>query len=491
MNKFPPRLLLVVFCATVASSAGAQGLRLPGSGDVGSAPLTTPALPAAPAMPASPQSPRAPSAPSAPNAPALPAVTPLGSSGSQQTRDGIAAIVGNQVVTDYDLQLRMASLAQQLQAAGQPVPPVSQLRQAALNQAIDELALAQYAEATGLSVSQDTIDRALAQVAANNKMTVPELRKAVESEGMDWTSYQEQIRREILIARLRERVMAQVPPISSAQIDEFLAREDSPAATQPVQYDIAQIFLPLPENATPQQVQAVRARMQAIEDQLKKGADFAQLAKTESQGEGAKHGGDLGMRPASDYPTLFVDTVRNLKPGQISGIIRSPAGLHILKLLAVSGEAAPNEAMQSEVREIVLRADNAAARQRARAELDAVRDAVMAGKVDFAAKARELSQDAASAKKGGDIGWVLPGQLDPALDAALQRLNPGEVSAPIVLGDKVVLLQLVDRAMRPLAPEQKRALAREILQRRKAAQDFDELVRTVRAQTYVHIPEND
>jgi len=291
---------------------------------------------------------------------------------------------------------------------------------------------------------------------------------------------------------LRERSMAQLPTVSESEIDEFLSKQDAAAASPQAAYDIAQIFLPVAQNATEAQVAAVKQKIDAIDAKLKAGADFAQLATQDSQGEGAKRGGDLGMRPANRLPTLFVDTVRNLQPGQISPVIRSAAGFHILKLLQVSGEtAAPTTAMQSEVREIVLSAGTDAQRIRAKAELDSIAQAVQNGKVQFSEKARELSQDPATAAKGGALGWVLPGQLDPVLDAALQRLNPGDVSAPIVMGNKVVLLQLVDRAVRPLEASQKRALAREVLQRQKAAEDFDELVRDVRARTYVHIPEND
>ncbi|MGC9163387.1 MAG: peptidylprolyl isomerase [Thiomonas sp.] len=472
MNKSHlSRALLAAALAAASVCASAQGLRLPPGADAGlSAPGGAPAA-ATPPMAAP---------------PALPS-----SFGSKRSSDGIAAIVGNQVITDYDLRLREQAIRQQAQAAGATLPPPAQLRAQVLNQMIDELALAQYAEQTGLGVSADTVDRAVEQVARNNKLTVAELRREIEREGMGWNTYRDQLKREILINRLRERVMAQVPPVTESQIDEFLAKQDA-AANPQTQYDIAQIFLPVPQNASPEQVAAVKQKIDAIAAQLKAGADFAQLARQDSKGEGAKQGGDLGMRPADRLPTLFVDTVRNLQPGEISPVIRSAAGFHILKLLQVGGEAAaPTTAMQSEVREIVLHATTDAERARARAELDAVAQAVRSGKVEFSEKARELSQDPATAAKGGDLGWVLPGQLDPALDAALQQLNPGDVSAPIVVGNKVVLLQLVDRAVRPLAESQKRALAREILQRQKAAQDFDELVRDVRARTYVHIPEND
>ena len=470
-NSLVRRALLSLMLASVAVCAQAQGLRLPPGAGAG---LSAPAPSEATAPPMAPP-------------PALPS-----SFGSTRSSDGIAAIVGNQVITDYDLNLRVEATRQQAQAGGATLPPEAQLRSQVLNQMIDELALAQYAEQMGMGVNADTIERAVAQVASNNKMTVPELRSAIEKEGMGWTTYRDQLKREILISRLRERSMAQLPTITESQIDEFLAKQDAAASSPQAAYEIAQIFLPVAQNASAEQVAAVKQKIDAIDAQLKAGADFAQLATKDSQGEGAKHGGNLGMRPANRLPTLFIDTVRNLQPGQISPVIRSAAGFHILKLLQVSGEgAAPTTAMQSEVREIVLRAPGDAQRLRAKAELSAIAQAVQSGKVKFSEKARELSQNTATASKGGDLGWVLPGQLDPELDAALQRLNPGDVSEPIVMGNKVVLLQLVDRALRPLAQDQKRALAREMLQRQKAAQDFDELVRDVRARTYVHIPEND
>ena len=474
MNKtLLSRTLLAAVVASVSICAQAQGLRLPPGTDSGSG-LSAPGA----ATPATP--------PMAPP-PALPS-----SFGSARSSDGIAAIVGNQVITDYDLRLRTEATRQQAQAAGATLPPAEQLRTQVLGQMIDELALAQYADQVGMNVSADTLDRAVAQVAANNKLTVPALRREIEQEGMSWTTYRDQLQREILISRLRERTMAQLPPITESQIDEFLAKQDAAASSPQAQYDIAQIFLPVAQNATAEQVAAVKKKMDAIAAQLKAGANFAQLAMQDSQGEGAKKGGDLGMRPANRLPTLFVDTVRKLQPGEISPVIRSAAGFHILKLLNASGEGtAPSTAMQSEVREIVLRASTDAERARARSELDAIAQAVQSGKVKFSEKARELSQNPATAAKGGDLGWVLPGQLDPVLDAALERLNPGDVSAPVVMGNKIVLLQLVDRAVRPLEESQKRALAKEVLQRQKAAQDFDELVRDVRARTYVHIPEND
>lgn len=474
MNKsLLSRTLLGAVLATLGVCAQAQGLRLPPGSVTGSG-LTAPngASPATQPVAAPPE---------------LPSTFSNARSG-----DGIAAIVGNQVITDYDLRLRTEATLQQAQTAGATLPPAAQLRSQILNQMIDELALTQYAEQMGMSVSADTLDRAVAQVARNNKLTVAELRQAIEREGMGWTTYRDQLQREILISRLRERTMAQLPTVTESQIDEFLAKQDAAAASPQAQYEIAQIFLPVAQGASAEQVAAVKQKMEAIDAQLKSGADFAQLATRESQGEGAKQGGDLGMRPADRLPTLFIDTVRNLQPGEISPIIRSSAGFHILKLLNASGTgAAPTTAMQSDVREIVLRASTDAERARAKAELDSIALAVQNGKVKFGEKAREISQDPTTASKGGDLGWILPGQLDPVLDAALQRLNPGDVSPPIAMGNKIVLLQLVDRAVRPLAGAQKRALAREVLQRQKAAQDFDELVRDVRARTYVHLPEND
>ena len=286
--------------------------------------------------------------------------------------------------------------------------------------------------------------------------------------------------------------MASRIKISDQEVDDFLANQAKQPLSAQTQIQLAQIFVPLPSQPSAEQVSEARARIDAALAKLRQGRDFAKLAAEYSQGPEAKDGGNLGVRPANQWPRLFIDAIRGLTPGEISAVIRSPAGFHILKLVAEQGAQTPAAtAMQSQVREIVLKASGGKAQESAVKELDGIRQAVEKGEVQFSAKARELSQDVTSAKKGGDLGWILPGELPPALDAALNRLNPGQVSQPITLPGKVVLLQLVDRREHALAPAQERAVARNILLQQKEAKDFDELVKDVRARTYVRIPSAD
>lgn len=457
----------VVAAALTGSMAGAQGLGLktgPGLSTQGSPFLQTPPLPATPSE-------------------ALPQLQ------SQQDSDGIAAVVGTQVITQYDIKLRMRAAEEQIRQQGGQMPPAAQLRAELLNQLINQLALAQYAEENGITVSPDTLDRAIAQVAAGYKLSTAQFRQQVTSQGLSWNDYKDQVKREILIGRLRERDVASRVKISDQEVSDFLANQAKQPLSAQTQIELAQIFVPLPSQPSPEQVLEAKSRIDAALSRLRQGRDFAKLAAEYSLGPEAKNGGDLGVRPVAQWPSLFIDAIRGLTPGEISGVIRSPAGFHILKLVAEQGaQVTANTAMQSQVRELVLNVTNGKSREAAIKELSGIRDAVEKGEVEFAEKARELSQDVATAKKGGDIGWVLPGELPPALDAALNRLNPGQVSSPITLPGKVVLLQLVDRRQHALGPEQERAVARNVLLQRKEAQDFNELVKDVRARTYVRIP---
>lgn len=430
---------------------------------------------------------------------ALAATAPAGAapSGTQQTAatprgdaDGIAAVVGNQVITDYELAMRVRDAQAQITHNGQTPPPAQQLRLEVLRQLVDQLALAEYAQDTGISVDDATVTRAIADVARSYQLDPAQLRTRIEAGGLGWNEYRENIRREIEIARLRQRDVASKVSISDREVDDYL--RSIAANSRAEVLDLAQIVVDVPSSASPEQIAAARQRIDAAEAQLRQGRDFAAVAAAVSTGAEARRGGELGARPVADWPQLFVDAVHGLQPGQVSAVVRSPAGFHIIKLVGERGaDALPATAMQDQVRQIVILARDPKARAAATAELAAVRDAVAEGKVGFEAKAREISQDLDSSRRGGDIGWVLPGSLDPALGAALEHLNPGQVSDPVALGDRVVLLQLVDRREQPLSGDQQRAVARNILRQRKEAKAFDEMVQDVRSRTYVRIPDAD
>ena len=467
MNRSLWRIALPAAAVAMLASAGAQaqslmpatgesGLRMPGTGAAQAAPQPVP---------------------------------------RDASTDGIAAVVGDQVITRYDLDLRLQTLQQQLarQHGGQ-APAAAELRPQVLREMIDEYALAEYAKQTGLEVGDATVQRAVQQVAENNHVSVEQLREQLRAQGMGWKDFHSQIEREILIARLRQRDVAGKVHVSDQEIDDFLAaqraRQGQLAAD--AQLHLAQIFVPLPDHPSAEQLKGARTVIDDAAAALRQGRVFASVASEFSMGPQAAKGGDLGVRPASQWPSLFVRAVSDLQPGQVTGVIRSPAGFHILQLVSRQESAAlPQTAMQANVREIVINADSDASRKSAVHELQAVRRAVESGQVGFAAKAREISQDLATARQGGDLGWVLPGQLPAALDAAIGGLNPGEVSQPLMLPGKVVLLQLVDRREHALAPGQERAVVRSMLLRQKEAKAFDELVQDVRARTYVRIPGDD
>ncbi|WP_297910264.1 peptidylprolyl isomerase [Thiomonas sp.] len=460
MNKFLPRLALLAFVgAGLPGMAAHAQMTLPGAS-------------------ASPQGLQAPA------------------DGAAASSDGIAAVVGDQVITQYDLRLRVEDTLGRLarQQPGAPVPPVDQVRAQVLQQMIDEYALAEYAQQSGLQVGDDTLQRAVAQVASSNHMDVTQLHAKVVAQGMGWKDFEGQIRREILIQRLRQRDVAAKVSVTDQEVDDYLShmRSLQGQIAPSEQLHLAQIFVPIPEQASAQVVAQARQIIDAAASALRQGRRFEVVAQQFSGGPEATHGGDLGTRPAGEWPDLFVNAVRNLQPGQVSEVIRSPAGFHILELVARQHAAQTQQtAMQAEVREIVLNADGDSARRSAVHELVSVRRAVLAGEVSFAAKAKEISQDLSTAAQGGSLGWVLPGQLPAALDGALDNLNPGQISEPLVLPGRVVLLQLVDRREHALGPGQERAVVRSELLQRKAEKNFQDLLRDVRERTYVRIPGDD
>jgi peptidyl-prolyl cis-trans isomerase SurA len=459
MNK---RLLYVAAAIAVAfagSPAGAQGLGLQAAPALQSAGLAAPAESVDPAL----------------------------------GGDSIAAVVGNEVITEYDVTLRMRAALQQIAQQGGQAPAPAQLHAQLLEQMIDQTAMAQYAQDSGIDVNADTVTRAVTQMASGYKLDVDQFRRQIEAEGMGWEAYRTQIKREILIGRLRQRDVASRVQVSDQDIDDYLATQQRTASGGQERLDLAQIFVAVPAQAAQADQDAARRRIDNALAKLKAGQDFADVATLSSDGPEAKVGGELGARASGDWPGLFLDAVRGLQPGQYSAVIRSPAGFHIVKLVSdQSGDAgsAP-KAMQSQVAEIVLNADDNKARDAAVTELSGIRDAVEQGTVQFGEKARELSQDIASANRGGDAGWVLPGELPGPLDAALNRLNPGQVSDPIALPDRVVLLQLVDRREQTLTKDQERAVARNVLSQQKEAKAFEDLVKDVRSRTYVRLPDQD
>jgi peptidyl-prolyl cis-trans isomerase SurA len=348
-------------------------------------------------------------------------------------------------------------------------------------------ALVQLAREQGLRVDDAQVERAVGRIAQDNRMTVAQLRAQIESEGVSYMRFREDLRDELLISRLREREVDARIQISEADIDAFLAEQRDAAGGQ-AEYEIAQILLRVPEGASAEQIERQRLRGEEVIRQAQRGADFARLAAAFSDAPDAMSGGALGPRTADRLPELFVKAVANLQPGEVSQLLRSPNGFHVLKLLA--RRSSPNAKLdggpvnQTRARHILIRPGELVSEPEALRRLREIRGRIEAGSADFADMARQYSVDG-SAGRGGDLGWIYPGDTVPDFERAMNGLAPGQLSEPVRTEFGFHLIQVLERRTDAASPERVRAVARQALRERRAEETLQDWLRQVRDRTYV------
>jgi peptidyl-prolyl cis-trans isomerase SurA len=347
---------------------------------------------------------------------------------------------------------------------------------------INDLVQVQLAKETGIRVDDATLDRTIERIAQENKLSVRDFRLALERDGIKYPRFREDIRNEILVARLREREVENAVVVTDAEIETELAREarDKTADTE---FRLAHILVLVPPQASPEQIEARRVRALQALSELRRGTDFAKVAATYSDAPDAMQGGSLGWRPAGRLPTLFLDALERMQAGDVSDILRSPNGFHMVKLLEKRGKAAPAGVQQANVRHILLRAREGLSESEARERLRRLRERIVAG-ADFAEIAKVHSEDA-SAQKGGDLGWVAPGDTVPEFERAMNALKEGEVSEPIQTPFGWHLVQVVQRRSDELSDDRKKAAARQAIRARKADEAYQDWLRQIRDRAFV------
>jgi peptidyl-prolyl cis-trans isomerase SurA len=408
---------------------------------------------------------------------------------ASQPVDRVIAVVNDEVITANELRQRMAIVEQQLRRQKISLPPPAVLQRQVLERLIIDRAQLQLARETGVRVDDATVNAALARMAETNNLTLPQFRARLDQEGVSFARFRDEIRNEIIMSRLREREVDGRIQISEGEVDNFLSEQQSGNAS--VEYNIAQILLRVPDSAAAEQIEATRRRAEDLLRQLKSGADFAALAASFSSSPEALSGGDLGWRGAERLPTLFVDAVAPLKPGEIAPLVRSPGGFHILKLVGKRGAGTAAQisnapVTQTHVRHILLRVTDVAPEPDVVRRLNDLRDRVVKGGQDFGQVARLHSVDG-SATRGGDLGWLYPGDTVPEFERAMDLLTPGEISAPVKSPFGWHLIQVVERRTEDVPVERNRLLARQALRERKAEEAYQEWLRQLRDRTYVEL----
>jgi peptidyl-prolyl cis-trans isomerase SurA len=398
--------------------------------------------------------------------------------------DRIVAVVNDEVITRVDLNERVQLAMRQLKAQSTPPPPRNVLERQLLDRMITDRVQLLYARDTGLRVDDSELDRALGRIAQDNRLTLQEMRGAIERDGIPFAKFREDIRNEIVIGRLREREVEAKIVITESEIDNFLKTQQVRKGGND-EFNLSHILVVVPENATPEQVQARRTRAEEAHAQVRKGADFRQVAAAYSDAPDALQGGAMGWRQSSRLPTLFVDALAAMRPGEVSDLLRSSNGFHILKLNDQRGGSAPALVNQTRARHILIKANEAVSEAEARNRLRALKER-LDNNANFGELARVHSEDA-SASKGGDLGWLSPGDTVPEFERAMNALKPGEVSEPVQSPFGWHLIQVLERRTEDMSRERQRLVARQELRARKSDEAYQEWVRQLRDRAYVEL----
>jgi len=395
----------------------------------------------------------------------------------------IVAVVNNAVITQSELDRQMEQTLHQMALRNTPPPAKDVLAKRLLERMITEKTLLQMADETNIRVDGDSVDRAVARVAAQNNLEPLAFRIALEKEGIDFEAYRQQIRQQLIIARLREREVDNHIVVTDAEVDNFLANQKQDPSRQ-AEYNLGHLLFLAPDGASPETLQKLKAKAEKAQAELKNGADFAQVSASYSDAQNALQGGTMGWRGEAKLPSLFVDAVKGIKIGEVTPTLRSPNGYHILKLIDRHDIDGKQIVRQSHARHILIKTNEVISDQDAYSRLMELRDRLVNGDADFAKLAKQYSNDT-SAAQGGDLGWLNPGDTVPEFERAMDAAQAGEITKPVKTPFGLHLIQVLERRDQDVGPERQRQLARQAIRERKSEEAFDDWVRQAHDRAYV------
>jgi peptidyl-prolyl cis-trans isomerase SurA len=397
--------------------------------------------------------------------------------------DRIVAVVNDEAITLHELQTRLATTERQLRAQGTQLPPRDILMRQMLERMIVDRVQLQYAKETGLQISDGELDAALRRIAESNRLNLADFKTSLEKDGITWSKFREEIRAEMLISRLRDREVDSRLAISEGEVDNFLANPRNAGGGE-VMVNLSHIVIRVPEQADPGQLMRIAARAKQALDQIKAGEDFAKVAASFSDAPDGVSGGSMGPRPLDRLPSLYAEAAQKLNPGEVSDIMRSPAGFHIVKLVDKRGGAAtPRAIRQTHASHILIKVNELVSESDAQRKLVAIRERIEHG-ASFAELARLYSNDL-SAGKGGDLGWLYQGDTVPDFERAMDALKIGEISQPVRSPFGWHLIVVHERRTDEASPERQRLIAKQALRERKGDEAYEDWLRQMRDRAYV------
>ena len=397
--------------------------------------------------------------------------------------DRIVAIVDQVVITENELADRIKSVTAQLEKQGTELPPPAILQKQILERMITDRLQLQYASQTGLRVDDNQLDKTIERIAGQNKMDVPAFKKALLEDGIQYRKFREDIRNEITLARLREREVDNRINTTESEIDSFISMQG--ASNSNDEYEISHILIRAGEDTTPDDLKKLRAKAEDALEQLQAGKDFSKISASFSDAPNALEGGSLGWKNGSQMPALFLDAIKPLKAGDLSPILRSPNGFHILKVTDRRGGSSPLVVSQTHVRHILIKLSEIVSESDAKKRMDGIKERLDHGE-KFEDLARQYSDDG-SAKSGGDLSWVNPGDTVPEFEKTMNGLAPGEISNVIRTQFGFHVLQLIERRSQDMSKEAARIKARQEIRARKSDEAYQDWVRELRDRAFVEL----
>jgi len=397
--------------------------------------------------------------------------------------DAVRVVVNDDVITRLELAQRMQTVVQQLQKQGTQLPERGILEKQVLERMIMEKLQLQFAKENGVRVDDAQMESALQRIAQQNKFdSLAAFRSKLEKDGIDFARFREEIRGEILSVRLREREVDSKLFISDSDIEAYLDTQ-AKQGNRGEQLQLAHILIVVPEQATAENLRVLQRRAEEALQKLRGGAPFAQVAAGYSDARDALQGGMIGWRPSNELPSLFADALAALQPGQLSDILRSPSGFHILKLLDRRNNDAPVFITQTHARHILIKTSELVSESEARDRLQEIKRSIDAG-ADFAEQARLHSEDG-SAAQGGELGWISPGETVPEFENAMNALKEKQISGLVKSGFGWHLIQVLERRNADVSEQQKKQQARNAIRAYKSDEAYQDWLRQLRDRAFI------
>lgn len=402
---------------------------------------------------------------------------------TSRSLDYIVAIVNEDVITRKELDEAIKLGISRLQQQGMPLPDSPTLEKQVLESVITKKIQVQHAQEVGLSITEGELDETIQRIAEDNKLSLPEFHAALENDGIRYSKFREEIRDEMIMARLKEREVRNQVNVTEGEVDNYLQTQDSNTGGQD-EYRLAHVLILVTENMNSSQIQqrSEHAEMAAVK--INDGVDFSQVAAEFSDATDAKSGGIIEWRPIAQLGPMFAKMLESLNPGDVTPIIQSPNGFHIFKLLGRRAQETPTVIIdQTHSRHILIKINELTSEGEAKLKIQKIKERLDGGE-DFAELAKLYSEDT-SASSGGDLGWLSPGDTVPEFEKTMNALLPGQVSDPVKSQFGWHLIQVLERRTQDVSVNRRRQEARQAIRNKKTDVVIQEWLRQLRDQAYI------